>query len=65
MPALVPWSEQDALVPVTVGHALAAALPHAQFEVLPECGHLPTLEKPAESAEMFARLLKTAEARAS
>ena len=64
MPALVLWGEQDALVPVTVGQALAAALPHAQFEVLPECGHLPTLEKPAESAAMFGKLLKTAALRA-
>ena len=64
MPTLVLWGEQDALVPVAVGQALAAALPHAQFEVLPECGHLPTLEKPAESAAIFAKLLKTAEARA-
>ncbi len=64
MPTLVLWGAQDALVPVAVGQALAAALPHAQYEVLPECGHLPTLEKPAESAAMFAKLLKTAEARA-
>jgi pimeloyl-ACP methyl ester carboxylesterase len=64
MPALVLWGEQDALVPAAVGQAQAAALPHAQFEVLPGCGHLPTLEKPAESAAMFAKFLKTAEARA-
>ncbi len=63
MPALVVWGEQDALVPVAVGQALAAALPHAQFEVLPGCGHLPTLEKPAESAGLFAQLLKSADAR--
>ena len=50
------------LVPVTVGESLATALPHARFEVLPGCGHLPTLEKPAESAAMFTRLLETAEA---
>jgi pimeloyl-ACP methyl ester carboxylesterase len=60
MPALVLWGEQDALAPLQAGQALAAALPHAQFEVLPGCGHLPTLEKPAESAAMFARLLETA-----
>ena len=60
MPTLVLWGEQDALVPVAVGKALAAALPGAQFEVLPGCGHLPTLEMPEESAAMFAELLKTA-----
>ena len=60
MPTLVLWGEQDALVPMAVGKALAAALPRAQFEVLPGCGHLPTLEMPEESAAMFAELLKTA-----
>ena len=65
MPALVLWGEQDALVPVAVGQALAAALPHAQFDVLPGCGHLPTLEKPAESAALFTQLLRAGVARRS
>ena len=57
MPALVLWGADDALVPVPVGQKMVAALADAQFEVLAGCGHLPTLEKPAESAALFAELL--------
>lgn len=57
MPALVLWGEEDAIAPVAVGRALADGLPQARFEVLTACGHLPTLEKPAESAARFRRLL--------
>jgi pimeloyl-ACP methyl ester carboxylesterase len=57
MPALVLWGADDALVPVAVGKAMAEALPHAHFHVLPACGHLPTLEKPEESAALFAAFL--------
>lgn len=60
MPALVLWGEEDALAPVAVGRALAEGLPQARFEVLPACGHLPTLEKPAEAAAQFRRLLDDA-----
>lgn len=52
MPALVMWGADDALVPVETGRKLADALPHAHFHALPACGHLPTLEKPAEAAEI-------------
>jgi len=57
MPALVLWGEDDALVPMPVGRALADALPHARFHALPVCGHLPTLERPAEAAALFAGFL--------
>lgn len=60
MPALVLWGEEDALVPVAVGRQLAANLPRARFEVLQGCGHLPTLEKPADSAVRFRKLLEEA-----
>ncbi len=52
MPVLVLWGAEDALVPVAVGRKLADTLPHAHFHALAECGHLPTLEKPAEVAEL-------------
>ena len=52
MPTLVLWGAEDALVPMAVGRKLADTLPHAHFHALAECGHLPTLEKPAEAAEI-------------
>ncbi len=58
MPAVVLWGRDDALVPVAIGRALADTLPHAHFHALAECGHLPTLEKPAESAALFAAFLR-------
>lgn len=57
MPALVLWGADDALVPVAVGKAMANELPHAHFHVLPACGHLPTLEKPEDSAALFTEFL--------
>ena len=58
MPALVIWGEADQIVSASVGRALADALPHAHFHVLPDCGHLPTLEEPAECAELFVEFLE-------
>ncbi len=57
MPALLLWGEDDALVPVSVGQALAGMLPHAHFHKLAGCGHLPTLEKPSEAAALFREFL--------
>ena len=57
MPALVLWGEEDPLMPVSLGRVLADALPHAHFHVLPSCGHLPTLEKPAECAALIGNFL--------
>ena len=50
MPALVLWGEDDAAIPVAVGERLAAALPNARLHVLAGCGHLATLEQPADVA---------------
>lgn len=45
-PALVIHGERDAVTPCAAGAALAAALPHAQFETLAAAGHAPFLSAP-------------------
>ena len=57
MPTLVIWGEADQIVPASIGRALADALPHAHFHVLPDCGHLPTLEEPSQCAALFVEFL--------
>jgi 2-hydroxy-6-oxonona-2,4-dienedioate hydrolase len=48
MPVLIVWGEQDAIVPVETGRRLHQLIPGSNLHVIPECGHLPALEKPAE-----------------
>jgi pimeloyl-ACP methyl ester carboxylesterase len=54
---LVLWGESDRVVTPDYGRAYAAAIPGAQLQIIPECGHLPQLEQPAvlhETVERFA-----------
>ena len=46
IPTLVLWGESDGIVDIDYGHAYAAAIPGAQFHLLPETGHSPQLETP-------------------
>lgn len=56
-PTLVLVGEQDALTPVGIAREIAAGIPGAKLEVVPDCGHLSTLERPeAVSAALRAWL---------
>ncbi len=57
MPVLAVWGDSDPLVAPTIGRDMARAMPHAHFHMLPHCGHLPTLEYPAETAALFAEFV--------
>ena len=46
MPVLVVWGEQDALIPVAYGAALAGEFPRARLVVLDGCGHVPMSDCP-------------------
>lgn len=48
MPVLIVWGEQDAMIPVETGQLIQRLIHNSTLEVIPRCGHLPALEKPAE-----------------
>jgi len=45
-PTLVVVGDQDALTPPDRAAEIVAAVPHAREVVVPDCGHLSTLEQP-------------------
>ena len=48
VPTLVLWGDADRIVDVEYGRAYAAAIPGAEFQLLPETGHLPQIETPEQ-----------------
>jgi len=45
-PTLLFWGRQDKTVPFHHHEAIRQALPHAEFHVIENCGHIPHYEKP-------------------
>lgn len=52
-PLLVAVGDSDLLTPPECSEEIAAAVPHARFERLPDCGHLLTMEQPGRIAELL------------
>ena len=48
VPTLVVWGEQDEIIPLTIGRRVHELVRGSSLEVIPQCGHLPELEKPGE-----------------
>jgi len=48
-PSMVICGNEDALIPAPHQEAMAARIPDAEFHIIPECGHLPTMERPFET----------------
>ena len=63
VPTAVIWAENDGLFNLAAGRAMAAALPHAYFEVLSGCGHAAHMERPkalVEALQRFRRVTASA-----
>jgi pimeloyl-ACP methyl ester carboxylesterase len=56
-PTLLVWGEDDAITPVNCGELYARAMPQARLVTIPDCGHMPEIEKPADFARLVRRFL--------
>lgn len=57
LPTLVVTGEEDALIPVINGEAIALLIPGARYACLPGSGHMLAVERPAELALLLDELL--------
>lgn len=58
-PTLVACGRQDALTPPDLHRDMAAAMPHAHFVVIEDCGHLSPLERPRAVSALLRYWLQT------
>ncbi len=47
-PTLVLCGDSDQLTPPECSHEIAAVIPHAELKIISDCGHMLTMERPAE-----------------
>jgi len=57
-PVQIVWGKQDKVLPVGLAQAWTSELPHARLHLLENCGHLPRVELPAETAMKINSFLK-------
>jgi len=57
-PTLILWGQQDEIIPLAAGELTHQLIRGSELTVIPECGHVPALEKPAEFVQHVLRLLK-------
>jgi len=60
IPALLIWGEDDVVVPPAFGKAYAAGFADARFEVVPDAGHMPHAQAPAETFTKIDEFLRRA-----
>ncbi|MCD8520834.1 MAG: alpha/beta hydrolase [Saccharospirillaceae bacterium] len=61
MPTLIIWGENDRVLDVSAAQVFKEKLPQAQVKIYPGIGHLPMVEIPDETAELYSRFIATAE----
>ncbi|HET9078692.1 MAG TPA: alpha/beta hydrolase [Acidimicrobiales bacterium] len=64
LPVTIVVGDHDLMTPLTQSRFMAARIPEASLVVLPGCGHMVMLERPAELDEAIADLIRRVESRA-
>ena len=57
IPTLVVWGESDRILPVSQAREAVALLKQGSLELIPDCGHLPHVERPDHFVEAVGRFL--------
>ena len=57
-PILVIWGQEDALIPVSGAYQIKSEIPETRLQIIPDCGHVPPLEKTAEFNQEIIQFLK-------
>jgi pimeloyl-ACP methyl ester carboxylesterase len=57
-PIMTVWGTEDRYIPVTHAHRIARALARTEVHTIPECGHWPHMEKPAEFNALLVQFLE-------
>jgi pimeloyl-ACP methyl ester carboxylesterase len=58
VPTLILWGADDRVLHVSGAKVLESVMPKAQVAIMKGVGHLPMIEKPAETAEIYIRFLR-------
>jgi pimeloyl-ACP methyl ester carboxylesterase len=56
IPTLVLWGKNDKLFPCAYAARWGERIPGSRVEIIPDCGHVPAMEKPNETAKEIIRL---------
>lgn len=57
VPSLVVWGQEDKLMPAAYAEVWQRGVPKVQVEIIPDCGHLPQVEKADEAARRVLEFL--------
>ncbi len=56
VPTLIMWGKEDKLFPSAYAKRWGEKIPGSRVEIVPECGHVPAVEKPDITAKEIVRL---------